>query len=68
MTLSDYVDGQGDIPAEANAKLIASAPELLRELKKCVAAIRKWGESHPESGGWMGVINNGLNVIAKVEG
>ena len=34
---SDYVDGPDDIPAEANAKLIAAAPELLSELK---AALR----------------------------
>ena len=54
--------------AFANAQLISAAPELLRELKKCVAAIQKWGKAHPESGGWMGVISGGLKAIAQAEG
>ena len=54
--------------AEANARLIAASPELLRELKKCVAAIQKWGKAHPESGGWTGLIHGGLKAIAKAEG
>ena len=53
---------------DANARLIAASPELLRELKKCVAAIQKWGKEHPESGGWMGVISGGLKAIAQAEG
>lgn len=53
---------------ECNASLIAAAPELMTELKRCIDAIRKWGDAHPESGGWIGVINGGLNAIAKAEG
>ena len=52
----------------ANARLIAASPELLRELKKCVAAIQKWGKAHPESGGWTGLIHGGLAAIAQAEG
>ena len=52
----------------ANARLIAASPELLRELKKCVSAIQKWGKAHPESGGWTGLIHGGLGAIRKAEG
>ena len=60
---------RGDFETEtANARLIAASPELLRELKKCVAAIQKWGKAHPESGGWTGLIHGGLAAIAQAEG
>ena len=52
----------------ANARLIAASPELLRELKKCVSAIQKWGKAHPESGGWTGLIHGGLAAISQAEG
>ena len=58
----------GEERAAANARLIEAAPELLRELKNCVAAIQKWGKAHPESGGWTGLIHGGLAAIMKAEG
>jgi hypothetical protein len=48
---------------EANARLIAAAPELLDALKDVLIALED-----PQSSVTMSVLHNAQNVIAKAEG
>jgi len=44
----DCVDESGDGGfEEKTAKLIAAAPEMLAELRRCVEHLESWAESHP---------------------
>lgn len=58
------VYGESDV-AEANARLIAAAPELLRELKHLLAA---WEESIAYEPSYMPLGDAARAVIAKAEG
>lgn len=61
-----YLQVEGIQEHEANAQLIAAAPELHVALRQCVSLL----QSAPTLGGFAGlaVLTDALEVLAKVEG
>jgi len=53
----------GDTNSEANAKLIAAAPELLNSLKECLEGVNELNGEYQE--GWDNVIETAQQAIKK---
>jgi hypothetical protein len=55
---------------EANARLIAAAPELLEACEFLVQCLRDWMETDPEGerADDLGILNKGLAAVAKAKG
>lgn len=64
-TLCRHEDAEGGFPVEANARLIAAAPELLEALTGLVAAYEALGEAVGRDGSWH---SHALAAISKATG
>ncbi len=65
---ADIIDPETSEPSEANAQLIAAAPELLEALKKLTAAFERTGLKLYSLSGQPTATDLAIAAIAKAEG